>query len=121
MTIKDIARACHEVNRAYCQSIGDNSQNPWERAPEWQRDSALKGVQFAIAHPDSAPEDQHNAWCADKIAQGWLHGPVKDAAAKMHPCLVPYNYLPSSQRAKDALFLAVARSLIPCLAVKTII
>jgi hypothetical protein len=29
-----IARACHEVNRAYCQALGDNSQPAWEDGPE---------------------------------------------------------------------------------------
>lgn len=29
MTVEDIARVCHEVNRAYCRSIGDDSQVSW--------------------------------------------------------------------------------------------
>lgn len=32
MTIEQIARVCHEVNRAYCESMGDTSQVPWEDA-----------------------------------------------------------------------------------------
>ena len=32
------------ANRAYCQMIGDNSQSTWEDAPEWQKQSARKGV-----------------------------------------------------------------------------
>ena len=32
MTEQEIARVCHEVNRAYCQAIGDNSQPTWEDA-----------------------------------------------------------------------------------------
>lgn len=121
MTIEDIARTAHEVNRVYAASIGDRSQNPWERSPSWQREGMIQGVAYAIEHPNSTPEDQHNAWCADKFSKGWLHGPIKDATAKMHPCLVPYQFLPSNQRVKDALFLAVARSVIPCLTVKTIV
>lgn len=31
-TMDRIAKMAHEVNRAYCQSIGDNSQLPWEDA-----------------------------------------------------------------------------------------
>lgn len=37
MTEDQIARVCHEVNRAYCQALGDNSQPTWEEAPQWQR------------------------------------------------------------------------------------
>jgi hypothetical protein len=38
----NIAKVCHEANRAYCQTISDNSQLPWEQAKEWQRASAIK-------------------------------------------------------------------------------
>lgn len=40
MTVEQIVRVAHvahEVNRAYCQSLGDNSQPTWEDAPHWQR------------------------------------------------------------------------------------
>lgn len=33
MTIEDVAQVCHEVNKAYCESIGDNSQPEWDTAP----------------------------------------------------------------------------------------
>jgi len=46
MNVEQVARVAHEANRAYCESIGDTSQVRWEDAPQWQRDSALKGVQF---------------------------------------------------------------------------
>lgn len=48
MNIEQIARVCHEVNRAYCQALGDDSQPAWEDAPQWQRDSALLGVQLLL-------------------------------------------------------------------------
>jgi hypothetical protein len=38
--IDQVARVCHEANRAYCQTLGDNSQPAWDDAPEWQKDSA---------------------------------------------------------------------------------
>lgn len=47
----EIARVCHEVNRAYCAALGDLSQPPWADAPEWQRKSALNGVAFALCNP----------------------------------------------------------------------
>ena len=36
----EIARVAHEINRAYCASLGDTSQPAWEDAPEWQQQSA---------------------------------------------------------------------------------
>lgn len=102
-----IARQCHEVNRAYCQAIGDDTQASWEFAPQWQRDSAIKGVQFHLGNPDASPSDSHNSWLAEKEAAGWKYGPVKDADKKEHPCVVPYDQLPEQQRAKDYIFKAV--------------
>lgn len=32
MTPADIARVAHEVNRDYCQALGDDSQPAWENA-----------------------------------------------------------------------------------------
>lgn len=111
MTTEEIARVAHEVNRAYCASIGDTSQPPWERAPEWQKKSAVTGVLFHLQNPNTTPSDSHVSWATEKLADGWKYGPVKDPAKKEHPCLVPFNELPIEQRAKDHLFLAVVRSL----------
>ena len=109
--IYGIAYVCHEVNRAYCASQGDTSQLPWDEAPQWQRDSAVKGVQFALDNSDAKPADSHDSWLAEKRADGWAYGPVKDPERKLHPCFVPYDELPPAQKAKDYIFLAIVRSL----------
>ena len=111
MNIEQIASIAHETNRAYCESIGDASQPRWEDAPEWQRSSALKGVQFHLsAHAKGetpSPSASHDSWLEEKRAEGWAYGPVKDPAKKEHPCVVPYGELPMEQRLKDYLFGAV--------------
>jgi hypothetical protein len=107
--VQDIARMTHEVNRAYCESIGDHSQVAWADAPTWQRDSAVKGVWAAIR--GDTPEQLHEGWSQVKLLDGWKYGPVKDAEAKTHPCLVPYAELPAEQRVKDYLFKAVVTTL----------
>lgn len=108
-----IARVCHEANRAYCTSISDNSQPPWDSAPEWQRESAVKGVLFIVDHPEAPPSASHDSWLLEKQRTGWVYGPVKDPDLKQHPCCVPYEQLPKEQQAKDHIFGAVARALIP--------
>ncbi len=113
MTIGTIAKICHEANRAYCQTIGDDSQKPWDEAEDWQRGSAVSGVEFALANPDVTPESQHEAWSRDKVAAGWVYGEVKDADDKTHPCLVPYDQLPVEQQGKDALFRAIVLAMRP--------
>lgn len=111
MNIETIARACHEANRAICEAAGDFSQKPWAGAEDWQRDSAIKGVQFAIDNPSAPASAQHDAWLLDKLADGWCYGEVKDAAAKTHPCMVEYEALPFEQRVKDHVFKAIVGAL----------
>ena len=107
----DIARVCHEVNRAFCESFGDTSQVAWADAPQWKRDSAYNGVRFVIDNPDAGDSAQHDAWMAEKAAAGWTYAEVKDDEAKTHPCMVPFDQLPPEQQAKDRLFRAVVRAM----------
>jgi hypothetical protein len=106
-----IAQVCHEANRVYCRAIGDNSQLHWEDAPEWQKLSAITGVQHVMDNPDAKPSDSHESWLAEKQAGGWKYGPIKDPEKKEHPCMVPYDQLPEEQRHKDTIFLAIVRAL----------
>jgi len=113
MRHEEIAKVCHEANKAFCEALGDMSQKHWDEAEEWQRDSAVKGVLFAIDNPDAPASSQHDAWSADKFKDGWKFGPVKDAEKKEHPCLVPFEQLPLTQQAKDTLFKSVVSALSP--------
>lgn len=112
--IEQTARVCHEANRAYCQTIGDDSQPSWDDAPEWQRDSAIKGVKFHIANlsvgTKPLPSSSHESWLEEKRAEGWRYGPVKDAEKKTHPCFMPYAALPLEQRLKDYIFAAICEA-----------
>lgn len=109
VTVERIANLCHNVNKAYCESIGDMSQPAWEDAPEWQKSSAINGVKFHIEN-DVTPEMSHENWLKQKLEEGWVYGKVKDPAAKTHPCIMRYDELPKYQRAKDKLFKAVCDS-----------
>ena len=105
-----IARVCHEVNRAYCAALGDNSQLAWENAPAWQRESARMGADLHLSG-DFGPEASHVSWMNEKYATGWVYGEVKDPEKKEHPCLVPFDQLPHEQQAKDFIFRAVVHAL----------
>lgn len=111
MNIETIAKVCHEINRAYCQSMGDGSHPAWEEASEAQKSSIRAGVQMHLDNPAVTPEEAHASWLAQKDAEGWTYGPAKNLEKKEHPCLVPYGELPKEQRVKDWLFRAVVRSL----------
>lgn len=110
LNITQIARICHETNRAYFQTIGDPSQKSWHDAAGWQRDSAIKGVQFKLDNPDAPASRQHDAWMADKMAQGWVWGTEKNEDLKTHPFMMPYDHLPAAQRLKDFLFVGIVEA-----------
>ena len=46
-------------------------------------------------------ENAHDLWAAQRMSDGWTHGPQRDDHAKKHPCLVPYDDLPDSEKEYD--------------------
>lgn len=108
---EDIARACHMANKGLCEAFGDTSQKDWSASEAWQRESAIKGVQFCLANPDAPASANHDSWLEEKKRTGWRYGDVKDPVAKTHPCFVPYERLPKDQQVKDHVFRAIVAAL----------
>jgi ryanodine receptor 2 len=46
-------------------------------------------------------ENAHDHWAKRRIAEGWSWGPARDDEARRHPCLVPYDQLPESEKQYD--------------------
>ena len=113
MTVEQVAQVCHEINRAYCKALGDYSQPIWDVAPEWQKTSAINGVNFHLNNPDAGADASHKSWFMEKFNDGWVYGEVKNPETKEHPCMVPFEELPEWQKAKDYLFRQTVHSLLP--------
>jgi len=109
--VETIAIICHQTNKEYCAAIGDSSQKDWGETSKEIKESARDGVKYHLDNPNSEPEDSHVNWSKFKIKEGWVYGEVKDEKKKTHPCLVDYDDLPVSQRAKDWMFLGIVREL----------
>ena len=106
----DIARVCHEANRAVQIAFLDPlPSDHWEDAPDWQIASAIEGVARAIG--GDGPEKLHESWCEFKRKSGWIYGEIKDSHLLTHPCLVPYADLPEDQKIKDHVFSAIVTAL----------
>lgn len=105
-----LAKIAHQSNKALCELHGDTTQANWEDAPEWQKQSAIQGVQGVLA--GNTPQESHESWLAEKARMGTVYGPVKDmdATPPVHPCMVPYAELPPEQRRKDHLYGEVIRA-----------
>ena len=43
----------------------------------------------------------HDVWAETRIQQGWTYGEQRNDELKTHPCLVPYEDLPESEKAYD--------------------
>lgn len=110
MNVQNIAALAHAINAAYCAAIGDDTQTDWDNAPEWQKASAIAGVEMHLANPDATPEQSHESWLEQKLNEGWVYGEVKDTEAKVHPCCLPYDELPIEQKAKDYIFRATVHA-----------
>lgn len=46
-------------------------------------------------------ENTHEQWAAMRIAQGWTYGSPRDADAKKHPNLIPYDQLTEEEKNLD--------------------
>ena len=102
--INRAAEFCHGVNKLWCEMNNDFSQPDWKDAPEWQKKSAIQGVEFHLNNQQADDAASHNNWLALKEADGWTYGTHKDTINKIHPCMVPFEQLPIKDQIKDALF-----------------
>lgn len=46
-------------------------------------------------------ENAHDLWAEQRMKEGWRWGTQRDDAKKLHPCLVPYDQLPESEKTYD--------------------
>ena len=60
-----------------------------------QLPNELKGLVEKMA------ENVHEEWAKARIEQGWTYGPKRDDVNKKHPCLIPYDQLPDSEKEYD--------------------
>lgn len=43
----------------------------------------------------------HEIWAQKRISQGWSYGEKRNDTLKKHPCLVPYEELPETEKEYD--------------------
>ena len=46
-------------------------------------------------------KNTHDIWAQQRIAEGWQYGAERNDERKEHPCLIPYEDLPESEKEYD--------------------
>ena len=106
--VQNIARICHEVNRALQIGFGEEPNPRWDILSEDLKNSTYSGVNAAL--DGATPEDLHTSWCDERMENGWTYGYPLDRVKKIHPNLVPYEQLSQDQQIKDHVFETIVRS-----------
>ena len=54
-----------------------------------------------LALAEQLAQNAHDIWAKERMAQGWQYGSSRQDKDKLHPCLVPYEDLPESEKVYD--------------------
>ena len=110
MTKGEMARIVHQCWASYMMGLG----HPFDPIPTDDiLGSIERGIDFVAAHrADIHPGMSHEEWMRDRLAHGWVYGPVKNVDAKTHPDLVPFADLPVAEKNKDVVFINAVRLLL---------
>lgn len=46
-------------------------------------------------------ENVHEVWAASRMSEGWTYGQERNDELKQHPCLIPYDELPETEKDYD--------------------
>lgn len=50
---------------------------------------------------EALAKNTHEVWAKGRMDEGWTYGSVRNDELKQHPCLVPYEELPESEKNYD--------------------
>lgn len=106
-----MARVAHEQVMGLCACLGQPTIS-WEQASDMDQSSTREQILACVNDPNMNPQENWRIWAQNKTKAGWVWGPIKDADAKTHPCLVDsYDKVPFEERVKDHIFLSTVRGM----------
>ncbi|MCH5235447.1 MAG: Ryanodine receptor Ryr [Muribaculaceae bacterium] len=72
-----------------------------EYIPNPQDLQSVKLPEGLLLLVEEMAKNVHEVWAQNRINEGWTYGPVRDDIKKHHPCLIPYEDLPESEKEYD--------------------
>lgn len=75
--------------------------NPNNYTPQPIDTAAINLPQELEPLVEQMAKNVHEVWAAGRIADGWTYGKKRDDEKKTHPCLIPYEELPDSEKEYD--------------------
>lgn len=72
-----------------------------EYMPEPMDTADVQLPEELMALAEKMARNVHEVWARSRMAEGWTYGPERDDTARHHPCLVPYDELPESEKEYD--------------------
>ena len=63
--------------------------------------STIRFSDELAALAEALARNVHELWAQKRLAEGWKYGTARNDEKKEHPCLVPYENLPESEREYD--------------------
>ena len=75
--------------------------NPNNYTPQPIDTSAIQLPQELNPLVEQMAKNVHEVWAAGRIADGWTYGEKRNDEKKTHPCLVPYEEIPESEKEYD--------------------
>ena len=101
------------TNNIYNENASPSKQKPWEERSYFEKESnrasadhiKIKQKYLNIDNSDLGKEKlarcEHNRWNAFHYLNGWKYAKKRNPKIKLHHCLVPYDNLDESNKAKD--------------------
>ena len=89
----DPARA-HQYKKGLVDNMSSYKPQPIDTS-----DIVLSGDILELS--EKLSENTHEVWSQTRMNDGWTYGEKRDDAKKQHPCLIPYDELPESEKDYD--------------------
>lgn len=72
-----------------------------EYIPNPAETSDVKLPEELVPLIEEMAKNVHEVWAKNRLNEGWSYGPVRDDIHKKHPCIIPYEELPESEKEYD--------------------